>query len=238
MQQAVICIFTEVDLIVTVGDHGPALTALELRAVAWLEGFYALEHLLVTRRWAAQLRADASPALLFAALVHDAERHFPGGPSGTPDAPFDDPDYLFAHSIRSADVVEKWLRSGDVVPEEEFVQQVRRLVLRHEIGGGAEADVLQAADSLSFLETLSWLAADWVASGRYGRDRAMEKLRWSVERIRLPEAVAAALPLYDRAVRELDAAPATSRPSLRRLAGDSRFLLGHPAEPSVPGGTQ
>ncbi|MCW2576696.1 MAG: hypothetical protein JWR66_2726, partial [Modestobacter sp.] len=36
--------------------------------------------------------------------MHDAERHFPGGPSGTPDAPFDDPDYLFAHSIRSADV--------------------------------------------------------------------------------------------------------------------------------------
>jgi hypothetical protein len=228
----------EVEISGTADDRGPALTPLELRAVAWLEGFYELEHLLVTRRWVAQLRADASPALLFAALVHDAERHFPGGPSGTPDAPFDDPDYLFAHSIRSADVVEKWLRSADVVPEEEFVQQVRRLVLRHEIGGGVEADVLQAADSLSFLETLSWLTADWVASGRYGRDRAMEKLRWSVERIRLPEAVAAALPLYDRAVLELDEVPATSSASRRRLAGDSRFLLSHQAEPSGPGGTR
>ncbi|MCW2510114.1 MAG: hypothetical protein JWR28_1450 [Modestobacter sp.] len=170
--------------------------------------------------------------------MHDAERHFPGGPSSTPDAPFDDPDYLFAHSIRSADIVEQFLRGGDAVPAEEFIQQVRRLVLRHEIGGGVEADVLQAADSLSFLETLSWLTADWVASGRYGRDRAMEKLRWSVARIRLPEAVAAALPLYDRAVLELDEVPTTSSASRRRLAGDSRLLLGHPAEPSGPGGTR
>ncbi|MCW2701968.1 MAG: hypothetical protein JWQ45_3503 [Blastococcus sp.] len=176
--------------------------------------------------------------MLFAALVHDAERHFPGGPSGTPDAPFDDPDYLFAHSIRSADVVEQWLRSGDVVPEEEFVQQVRRLVLRHEIGGGVEADVLQAADSLSFLETLSWLTAEWVTSGRYPRARAVEKLRWSVERIRLPEAVAAALPLYDRAVLELDQFSTASSASRRRLAGDSRSLLGHPAQPSGSGGTR
>jgi hypothetical protein len=214
----------------------PALTPLELQAVSWLEGFYELEHLLVTRRWVAQLRADASPALLFAALVHDAERHFPGGPSGTPDAAFDDPDYLFAHSIRSADIVENFLRGGAGPVDEEFVHEVRTLVLRHEIGGGADADVLQAADSLSFLETLSWLTAEWVASGRYPRARAVEKLRWSVERIRVPEAVVAALPLYDRAVLELDEHP-TSSASRRRLAGDSRFLLNQMAEPVRSGGT-
>jgi hypothetical protein len=215
----------------------PALTPLELQAVSWLEGFYELEHLLVTRRWVAQLRADASPALLFAALVHDAERHFPGGPSGTPDAAFDDPDYLFAHSIRSADIVENFLRGGAGPVDEEFVHEVRTLVLRHEIGGGADADVLQAADSLSFLETLSWLTAEWVASGRYPRARAVEKLRWSVERIRVPEAVVAALPLYDRAVLELDEHPTTSSASRRRLAGDSRFLLNQMAEPVRSGGT-
>lgn len=215
----------------------PSLTPLELHAIQWLEGFYELEHLLVTRRWARCLRADASPALLFAALVHDAERHFPGGPSSTPSVPFDDPDYLFAHSLRSADVVEEFLRSEARVSDEAFIRQVRALVLRHEIGGGAEADVLQAADSLSFLEALSWLTAEWVRSGRYSKERSAEKLRWSLERIRVPEALVAGLPLYDHAVRELDTTSAMDSAERRRIAGDFRLLLGLTGEPSECGVT-
>jgi hypothetical protein len=115
--------------------------------------------------------------------------------------------------------------------DEAFVRRVRALVLRHEVGGGAEADVLQAADSLSFLETLSWLTAEWVTSGVYGRERAIEKLRWSVERIRLPDALAAALPLYDRAVSELEGPAPLDGASRRRLAGDAQFLLSRYADP-------
>jgi hypothetical protein len=215
----------------------PSLTPLELQAIRWLDGFYELEHLLATRRWVRRLRADASPALQFAALVHDAERHFPGGPSSTPGGAFHDPDYLFAHSIRSADVVEDFLRSEARVSDA-FIRQVRALVLRHEIGGGTEADVLQAADSLSFLETLSWLTAEWVRSGKYSKERSTEKLRWSVERIRVPEAVVAGLPLYDRAVRELETESATDGAQRRRIAGDSRLLLGLTDEPSQPGVTR
>ena len=77
----------------------------------WLDGFYQLEHLIATRMWAIKICPEASPEVQFAALVHDAERFFPGGPSSTPSNGFDDPDYLFAHSTRSADIVEEWLRN-------------------------------------------------------------------------------------------------------------------------------
>jgi hypothetical protein len=204
------------------------MTGLEIQAAQWLDGFYELEHLLATRRWVLRLRPHASAELRLAALVHDAERHFPGGPTGTPQGGFDDPDYLFAHSIRSADVVEKWLRERAGVMDEKFIHRVRALVLRHEVGGGVEADVLQAADSLSFLETLDWLTVDWVRNGRYTKEEANQKLRWMLERIRPPEAGALGIPYYERAARDLDRAgqPDSSTARRRQTAGDLHFLCG------------
>ena len=205
-----------------------ALTPLEDAAMQWLDGFYSLEHLVATRMWAVKICPEALPALKFAALVHDAERHFPGGPSSTPSNGFDDPDYLFAHSTRSADVVEDWLRSRVPAPDEGFIRSVRRLVLRHEIGGGWDADFVQAADSLSFLETLDWLTVDWVRSGRYTVAQAREKLDFTIERIRPSVALAAALPLYESAVRTLDAAAGCTMDLKKRraLASSRRFLFG------------
>lgn len=210
----------------------PTFNEIERSALQWLDGFYSLEHLLCTRVWAIRLCADASPELKFAALVHDAERFFPGGPTSTP-SKFDDPDYLFAHSIRSADIVEAWLRARTPPPAEDYIGHVRRLILRHEIGGGWEADILQAADSLSFLETFDWLTVDWVRSGRYTIPQAKEKLDFTVERIRPSAALRHALPLYERAVRLLESAH-DSRMDLkqrRAIAGNRRLLLGELPSP-------
>lgn len=206
----------------------PNLTELELAATVWLDGFYQLEHLFNTRTWAIELSmGQASPELRFAALTHDAERFFPGGPSDTPENGFDNPDYLFAHSIRSADIVEQWLRQQPRV-EEAFVRRVRALILRHEVGGGWEADVLQAADSLSFLEIFDWLTVDWVRRGIYTHDQAREKLRYSLERIRPPLAVKLALPLYEAAVNTLASADTldVDLKWRRQVAGSRRFQLG------------
>jgi hypothetical protein len=63
------------------------------------------------------------------------------------------------------------------------VADVERLIRVHEEGGWPEADLLQAADSLSFLETLVWLVLEWVESGRASRERGAAKLRSSVERM-------------------------------------------------------
>lgn len=208
-----------------------ALSPLEDAATDWLDGFYQLEHLLCTRAWVMRLAADATPELKFAALVHDAERFFPGGPPSTPETSFDDPDYLFAHSIRSADFVEAWLREKAPPQNDSFVRRVRQLVLRHEIGGDREADVLQAADSLSFLETYDWLVVEWVRTGRCTIERAREKLDWMVERMRPPEAMGPALALYAHALRGLDD-PYDDRvesfdfAKRRLLAGSRDYLLG------------
>lgn len=212
-----------------------SFTALELSAIHWLEGFYQLEHLLATRAWVMALTSGtARPELRFAALVHDAERFFPGGPPSAPGTSFDDPDYLFQHSVRSGDIVGQWLADHPerALADSVSATDVRALILRHEIGGGHEADILQAADSLSFLETLDWLTVDWVSRGVYTVERAQEKLRWSVERIRPPEALRVALPLYDSAVSLLHscAPPATKLAERRRRAGDSAWLIGHSCE--------
>lgn len=202
----------------------PTFSELELKALQWLEGFYELEHLLATRMWAIRLRKDASPELRLAALVHDAERHFPGGPTSTP-AHFDDPSYLFAHSIRSAEFVDGWL-ADEGTAGDEFRYRVRSLVLRHEVGGGVEADVLQAADSLSFLETLRWLTVQWVQSGRYSAEEAKAKHRYMLERMRPPEALQLGLPLYERAIRDVENAAGISVSGRLEIASDFRLLLG------------
>jgi len=206
----------------------PTFTELELAALEWLDGFYQLEHLLATRAWTIALCGQPSAALKFAALVHDAERYFPGGPTSTPGNGFDDPDYLFAHSMRSADIVEAWMREQRPRLDESLIGRVRALILRHEIGGGSEADILQAADSLSFLETLDWLTVEWVRNGHYTVERAREKLRWCVERMRPPAAMPHALPLYEQAVALLHNAENADIDLKQRrwIAGSLDTLLG------------
>jgi len=199
---------------------------LESAALDWLDGFYQLEHLLSTRYWVTILAPAASPALKFAALVHDAERFFPGGPSGDARAGFDDCDYLFAHSIRSADIVEAWLRGPAKTQDETFIKHVRKLILRHEIGGNSEEDILQAADSLAFLDAFDWLIASWVRQNHVSPDQAREKLDWSVERIRPPTARRLALPLYSKILEALDPAKNIDIASRKAEAGDCRRLIG------------
>ena len=203
------------------------MSALEHAAVDWLDGFYQLEHLLCARKWAMELLPSASQELRFAALVHDAERYFPGGPTSTPTNGFDDADYLFAHSKRSADIVEAWLARQHPRPEAGFIRRVRALILRHELGGNFEEDVLQAADSLSFVEVYDWLAIEWVRSGLYPIADVRAKWDWMIERIRISSAVRSALPFYARTMAILDKpnAFAGDLGMLRRAAGCKTGLL-------------
>jgi hypothetical protein len=68
------------------------------------------------------------------------------------------------------------------------VPEVRRLIALHEVGGLQGADDVQAADSLSYLETLAGLTRNWVLSGTCSREAAAGKLTYTVERIRVPTA--------------------------------------------------
>jgi hypothetical protein len=145
-------------------------------------------------------RADL--ALRLAALTHDIERHFPGSPVlDRAGGRWDDPDYLFAHSTRSADLVGLWLAGALDAPEPALLREVRRLILLHELGGDRDADLIQAAESLSYLETLGPMTADWVRRGVCSAHSARAKLDWMFTRIRDERARTLAAPLHAGALR-------------------------------------
>jgi hypothetical protein len=67
------------------------------------------------------------------------------------------------------------------------------------VGGWPEADLVQAADSLSFLETNVDLFLGFARSGKFSVDDVREKFDFSYERIRIPRARELALPLLESA---------------------------------------
>jgi hypothetical protein len=189
---------------VAVTPRDDALT-LEERALVWIEPYWNAEHLVRTRDWLLALEPDAAESLRLAALTHDMERHFPGGPvedlSGEPEA---NSEYRRLHSERSAEIVGEWLigeRASD-----ELVSDVRRLILAHETGGTPDEDLVQAADSLSFLEVNAPVVARWFTSGRCSRGRSKAQLQWMLARIRVPGARELAQPLYEGALAVVDRA--------------------------------
>jgi hypothetical protein len=188
---------------VTAGDD--ALTELEERALVWIGPYWNAKHLVRTRDWVLELEPDADEALRLAALTHDMERHFPGGPvSDLSLEPDEDVTSRRLHSERSARIVGQWLAhegAGDAL-----IADVKRLILAHETGGTADEDLIQAADSLSFLETNAALVAGWYTSGRCSRERAKAQHHWMFERIGLERARELARPLYEEATAAVDRA--------------------------------
>jgi hypothetical protein len=163
------------------GESSPA-TELERGAESWIDGYFNVRHLLRTRDWAVALDPSADEALRVAALTHDIERRVPGGPRLDPRRQsWDDAGYLGAHSGRSAEHVAAWLseRRADA----RLSERIEQLILRHETGGDPTSDVLQAADSLSFLEVNAHRPIAWVNEGRCSLAQAQAKLDWMRDRI-------------------------------------------------------
>jgi hypothetical protein len=179
--------------------------SLEERALAWIEPYWNADHLVRTRDRLLELEPAAGEALRLAALTHDMERHFPGGPSQDLALwPEDEDEYRRLHADRSAQIVGAWLR--DEGADGGLVAEVERLIAAHETGGTPDEDLLQAADSLSFLEINRELLAGWCTSGRCSRERAKAQARWMLERIRVEQARELARPLYEKAIARVDRA--------------------------------
>jgi hypothetical protein len=167
-------------------------------ATKWVQDryLYNSRHLLNSLEWLDRLAPDATLAMRLATLTHDMERAFPG-----PDQPlarsFVDAEYYALHSARSARIVGAWLRQMGA--DETLTAGVEGLIQAHEIGGWPEANLVQAADSLSFLETNIDLFLGMVSSGKRTAAEVKEKFDYSYDRIQVPEAKKLAGPLRDRA---------------------------------------
>jgi hypothetical protein len=178
-------------------------------ARAWVRDRYPYNrhHLLKALEWLDRVAPDSSEAVRLATLTHDMERAFPG-----PDQPIiktlSDPEYERAHSVRSARIVGAWLREQGA--DEALVAEVERLIVAHEFGGWPEADLVQAADSLSFLETNIELFLGFVRSGRHPAHEVRKKFNQMFERIQVPRLKVLAQPLVDSARRQLDVVEAAS----------------------------
>jgi hypothetical protein len=181
--------------------------------VEWVRPHYDHVHLFHTVKWLLVVEPDASEALLVAALTHDMERHFPGGTQPDKAAgAWDDPEYNLMHGRRSADVVIPWLRRHGAPAD--LIRDVETPIVEHELGGSPESNLVQAADSLSFLDVNGRLVSSWVLKGETSLEYGIRKLDWMYERISLPEARELARPLHEQAVawvREDVAAAAAAR---------------------------
>ena len=183
----------------------PAATEVERRAIAWIGPYSQAWHLERARDWLVYLDPGAPLEARLAVVTHDIERMFPNGPRlDKATGRWDDPHYLYAHAARSAEVVGFWVHLQGDVPEEFSLLEVQRLITLHEFGGVGGADLVQAADSLSFLETLQDIARKWVTNGECDADQARAKHRYMAERIRVPEAQPVAERLLEQALAALD----------------------------------
>jgi hypothetical protein len=192
-------------------------TEIESRAVAWIAPYSQAWHLERARDWLVYLDSSASLEMRLAAVTHDIERMFPGGPVfNKRQGRWDDPHYLYAHASRSAAHVVHWLQEQGDAADGVSVSEVDRLVTLHEFGGLEGADLVQAGDSLSFLETLQDTVITWVLGGECDIGQARAKHQYMADRIRLAEARRLAEPLLVEAMAALDEA-------VRR--GDSRIGL-------------
>lgn len=163
---------------------------------------YNREHLLRSLEWLDRIAPGQSEPVRLATLTHDMERAFPG-----PDQPHStkmvDAAYERLHSARSARIVGDWLRDQDA--DASCVADVERLIVAHEVGGWPEADLVQAADSLSMLEVNVDLFLGFVRSGRFSLPDVRGKFELARDRIRMPHVRALAAPMAERALERLRA---------------------------------
>jgi hypothetical protein len=190
--------------VIEIAPQVPAATEIERRVLAWIAPYNQAVHLVRARDWLVYLDGNAPLEARLAVVTHDIERMFPNGPTiDKATCRWDDPHYLYAHASRSAEVVGVWLHSQDGAKEEVSLPEVQRLITLHEFGGIGGADLVQAADSLSFLETLQDVVRQWVIRGECSVEQAQAKHSYMAERIRVPEACRLAGPLLEQALASL-----------------------------------
>jgi len=102
-----------------------------------------------TRAWLLKLKPDADNALQIAALGHDIERSLEKRKVRCANfTNFD--EFKVAHARNSAEILREIMLECSV--QGHIIEDVYRLVCRHEAGGDQRADLIRDADSISFFE--------------------------------------------------------------------------------------
>ena len=173
-------------------------------ASQWVLGKYKhnSRHLINSLEWLDRIAPEAEEHVRLATVTHDMERAFPG-----PDMPvwsgWEDYDYYVAHSHRSARIVGEWLAAQGAGAE--LREKVEALIRVHEFGGWPEADLVQAADSLSFLDVTVELFLEYVRTGQFTAEQVRAKFLYSHTRVRIDRIRELTRPMLESANARLDA---------------------------------
>ncbi len=136
-----------------------------------------LAHAETTRKWILKLKPDADLALQIAALAHDIERSYETDHYNKSKENFDNYEELKRiHSEKSAKIIVELLEKHNF--EKEFISKVEYLVLKHEVGGDFESNLLMDADSLSFFEENFVQYYE-----KFGEEKARKKIRFMYDRM-------------------------------------------------------
>jgi hypothetical protein len=161
----------------------------------------AMIHFERTVYWLLQLKPEADEAMQIAAYAHDIERAFREGSNDDffKDKEFNDPEKLKEHEEKGAMIISEFLEKNNY--EHSNTARVYNMVRHHEEGGDLESDLIQGADSLSFLENN---VSKFIARiPIMGKEKIEKKITWMYERISLNKAKELAKPFYDEAVKKL-----------------------------------
>lgn len=184
-------------------DFRPEFLALRDQVFDWIADYYDREHLTRAGDWMLALEPQAPEYLIVAALLHDLERKVPGGPKLDMEKDrWDSREYNDAHTGRSAVVVPTWLTAHGY--DAELAKAVAQPIREHEFGGSPDGDLMQAADSISFLETNARLVAGWANEGKCTPEKGLEKLQWMGERVRHPEGSEIARRYMERSIAQFE----------------------------------
>ena len=157
-----------------------------------------------TLYWLKQLKPDADEAMQIAAYAHDISRLFRRATTAElfKDIESNDPTYLKEHQAECAKIICEFLRKNDY--DSKATDRVHNMVLNHEIGGDPESDLIKDADSISYFEVNAMRFVEIVAKD-LGKQKIKNKLDWMYERISSSKARQIAKPMYDKALKALDA---------------------------------
>lgn len=160
-----------------------------------------IKHFLRTVYWLKQLKPDADEAMCVAAVGHDIERasrQKDEEKTNTTEG-YQNDFYLKYHPEKGAEIMAEFLKKEGA--NDRFIERVKYLISKHEVGGDDDQNLLKDADSISFMENQTDHFIE--KSSELGSDVVKNKFDRMFDRISSDNAKDICRVWYDKAFKKL-----------------------------------
>lgn len=142
-----------------------------------------------------EIKPDADETLVIAALAHDIDRAF--NDRKVKEDEYQDKTYLKLHQETSAQIISDFLANEGV--EQKFIDKVKSLVSKHEIGGDDDQNLIKDADSISYFRG----GNSYSIKKKYPQLNLKGKIDWMYNRITSEKAKKMVASIYKKELTEL-----------------------------------